>query len=123
MSCLLLASPTELLWRGERYPPLPVVPNVWTCVWLRGMSRIGEWVGRSIGCPYESPGMDGIFPALLQERQEVLIPYLVKIFRACLATGYMPAIWRQVKVVFVPKRDNNSYGGPRDFRALSLTSL
>jgi len=50
--------------------------------------------------PYKSPGMDGIFPAPLQEGKEVLIPYLVKIFCACLATGYVPAIWCQVKVVF-----------------------
>jgi len=30
--------------------------------------------------PYKSPGMDGKFPALLQEGQENLVPYLVKIF-------------------------------------------
>lgn len=46
--------------------------------------------------PY-NPEMDGIFPALLQEEWEVLIAYLVKIFHACLATGYVPAIWHQVK--------------------------
>ena len=48
-------------------------------------------------------GKDGIFPALLQEGQKVVIPYLVRIFRACLSTGYVPAIWRQVKVLFTPK--------------------
>ena len=52
--------------------------------------------------------MDGIFPALLQEGQEDLIPYLVRIFHACLATGYAPAMWRQVKVVFIPKPSRNS---------------
>jgi len=46
---------------------------------------------------------DGIFPALLQEGQRTVVPYLVRIFRACLATGYVPAIWRQVKIVFIPK--------------------
>jgi hypothetical protein len=34
--------------------------------------------------PHKSPGMDGIFPVLLQEGWEVLIPYLIRIFRACL---------------------------------------
>jgi hypothetical protein len=53
--------------------------------------------------PYKSPGMDGIFPALLQKGQEILIHYLIRIFRACLATGFVSAVWRQVKVVFVPK--------------------
>ena len=83
--------------------------------------RVG-WASDSFA-PYKSPGMDGIFPALLQEGREVLIPYLVRIFRACLATGYVPAMWCQVKVVFIPKHGRNSYCGPRDFRPISLTSF
>ena len=67
--------------------------------------------------------MDGIFPALLQEGRGVLIPYMVKIFRTCLATGYVLAVWRQVKVVFIPKPGRSSYCGPRDFRPISLTSF
>ena len=65
--------------------------------------------------------MDGIFAALLQEGWEVLIPYLARIFRACLATGYTPAVWRQVKVVFIPKPGRNSCCGPKDFRPISHT--
>ena len=83
--------------------------------------RVG-WATDSF-VPHRSPGMDGIFPALLQEGQEVLIPYLAKIFRACLATGYVPAIWCQVKAVFIPKPGRNSYGRPRDFTPISLTSF
>jgi hypothetical protein len=52
--------------------------------------------------------MDGIFPALLQEGWEILVPYLVRIFRACLATGYVPMAWHQVKVVFIPKPGRNT---------------
>jgi hypothetical protein len=40
----------------------------------------------------------------------------VKIFRACLATGYVPAIWRLVKLVFITKSGRYSYSGPREFR-------
>jgi hypothetical protein len=65
--------------------------------------------------PYKSPSVDGIFPALLQEGREVLVPYLVRIFRACLATVYVPAIWRQVKVVFIHK--------PGGIRSLDLVTL
>jgi hypothetical protein len=70
---------------------------------------------------YKSPGMDGIFPALFQEGQRILIPYLVKIFCACLANGYVPAIWHQVKIVFIPKPSRNSYGRPRDIKPISVT--
>jgi len=84
--------------------------------------RTVEWSIDSLA-PYKSPVVDGIFPALLQEGREVVIPYLVRIFRACKATGYVPAIWRQVKVVFIPKPRRNSYSGPRDYRPISLTSF
>jgi hypothetical protein len=32
-------------------------------------------------------------------------------------------MWRQVKVVFIPKPGRNSYCGLRDFRPISLTSF
>ena len=72
--------------------------------------------------PYKSPGVDGIFPAVLQEGREILIPYLIRIFCACLATGFVLAIWRQVKVVFIPKPSRSSYCGPKDFRPVSQHS-
>jgi hypothetical protein len=31
--------------------------------------------------------------------------------------------WRQVKVVFIPKPGRATYGGPKDYRPISLTSL
>jgi hypothetical protein len=80
-----------------------------------------EWTIDSF-TPFKSPGMDGIFPAVLQEGREVVIPYLLRIFHPCLSTGHVPAIWRQVKVVFIPKPGRNPYNGPRDFRPISLTS-
>jgi hypothetical protein len=64
-----------------------------------------------------------IFPALLLEGQEVLVPYLVRIFCTCLATGCVPTTWCQVKVVFIPKPGGDSYGGPKGYRPISLTSF
>jgi len=81
-----------------------------------------EWSIDSFA-PYKSPGVNGKFPALLQKVRDVAIPYLVRIFRACLATGYVPALWRQVKVVNIPKPVRNAYSGPRDYRPISLTAF
>jgi hypothetical protein len=50
-----------------------------------------EWAIDSFA-PYKSPGVDGIIPSLLQEGREAVIPYLVRIFRACLSIGYIPGI-------------------------------
>ena len=72
-----------------------------------------EWAIDSFAS-YKSPGVDGIFLALLQR---------CGIFRACLSTGYVPAIWQQVKVVFIPKPGRNFYSRPRDYRPISLTSF
>ena len=63
--------------------------------------RMVEWALDSFA-PYRRPGAEGIFPALLQEGREVLLPHLVRIFRASLATGYVKVSLRQVKVVFIP---------------------
>jgi hypothetical protein len=71
-----------------------------------------EWAIDSFA-PYKSPGADGIFPALLQQGREILIPYLIKIFRACLAKGYVPTAWRQVKVVFIKSQVGVPTVGPR----------
>jgi hypothetical protein len=81
-----------------------------------------EWAIDSFA-PYKSPDVGGIFPSLLQEGREFLIPYPIKNFRASLATGYVPTAWRQVKVVFIPKPGRNSYSGPKNFRSISLTSF
>jgi hypothetical protein len=58
--------------------------------------------------PDKSTGMDGIFPALLLEGREVVIPYLVRIFHACLSTGCVQDVCRQVKIMFIPKPGRNS---------------
>jgi hypothetical protein len=39
---------------------------------------------------YKSPGENDIFPALLQEDLQVIICLVMKIFRACIALGYVP---------------------------------
>jgi hypothetical protein len=79
-----------------------------------------EWAINTFSS-HKIPGMDGLFLALLQQGWRIVTLYLVKIFCVCLAMGYVPAIWRQVKVEFIPKPGRNSYTVPRDFRPISLT--
>jgi hypothetical protein len=67
--------------------------------------------------------MEGISPALLHEGQRFVFPYLVKTFHGCVVTGYILALWHQVKIVFKPKSGKNSYRGPRYFRPINLKSF
>jgi hypothetical protein len=47
-----------------------------------------EWAIDSLAS-YKSPGMDGIFLALLKEEQRIFVTYLVKIFHAWLHSSHM----------------------------------
>ena len=81
-----------------------------------------EWAINSFArC--KSPGMDGIFPAVLQEWWRIVVPYLVRIFHACLVTGCVPAVWCLVKVMLINKPNRSSCTGPRDCRLISLISF
>jgi len=44
--------------------------------------------------PFKSPGIDGIYPILLQKGLQHLLDPLCDIYRASLALGYIPQIWR-----------------------------
>ncbi|CAH2097628.1 unnamed protein product [Euphydryas editha] len=73
--------------------------------------------------PYKSAGLDGIFPGLLRWSDKKLIDHLVSIYRSCLAYRYTPKVWREVKVVFIPKPGKGDYSQPKSFRPISLTSF
>jgi len=73
--------------------------------------------------PYKSAGKDAIFPALLQQGKEVLIPLLTEIFRASVTLSYIPKAWRKVRVVFIPKAGRRDKTTPKAFRPISLSSV
>ena len=81
-----------------------------------------ESVKASIGSfkPYKSPGIDGIYPALLQQGMDFLVDYLVDIYRDCIQQGKSPARWLETKVVFIPKPGKVSYDEANKFRPISL---
>lgn len=73
--------------------------------------------------PFKSPGIDGVFPALLQHGIDLLEPYLMQLFHYCIQRSYVPRLWRKVKVVFIPKPGKSDYTSAKSFRPISLTSF
>lgn len=71
---------------------------------------------------FKSPGMDGVYPALIQQGGERLITLLTEICKASLVLKYIPKAWRHVKVVFIPKAGKRDKTLPKAFRPISLTS-
>ena len=94
--------------------------------WDAAKEVVGEqrvkWALNSFS-PYKSPGPDGIYPILLQKGAKLLVPHLCRIFKACIAYGYIPKIWRQVKVIYIPKPGKDNYEEARAFRPISLSSF
>ena len=72
---------------------------------------------------FKAAGPDGIFPALLQVGANTLLSALEKLYRACLALGYVPIGWRMARVAFLPKPGKAQHTVPKDFRPINLTSF
>jgi len=66
--------------------------------------------------PFKSAGPDVIRPIMLQAVCEHLLPWLLKIFRGCLTTEYVPKGWREVRVAFIPKAGKINHCSPKDQR-------
>lgn len=73
--------------------------------------------------PYKSPGVDEIYPIMLQIIMRYINPFLCSIYKSALAFGYIPKIWQKVKVIFIPKPGKSDYTAPKSFRPISLTSF
>jgi hypothetical protein len=71
--------------------------------------------------PFKAAGTDEIVPALLQQGEERIAPHLCRIYRACLAYGFIPIAWRQVKVTFIPKPGKLDYTEAKAYRPISLS--
>ena len=72
---------------------------------------------------FTSPGIDGIYPVVLQKGIDIIIERLVRLLQASIALGYIPTQWRTARVVFVPKPGHNDYTQPKSFRPISLMSF
>jgi hypothetical protein len=73
--------------------------------------------------PFKSAGTDGIVPVLLQKGAEHVAPHLCRIFRACMASGFITSVWRKVKVTFISKPGKLDYTEAKAYRPISLISF
>ena len=86
-----------------------------------GFGRV-KWAVNSF-LPYKSPGPDGVYPVLLQKGLEALEVPLTKVFRACIALGYVPVKWRISRVAFIPKGGRVGHSVPKDYRPVTMMSF
>ena len=73
--------------------------------------------------PNKAAGPDGLKPCILQALTEDAVGYLTDIFTKSLAAGYVPAAWREMKVVFIPKPGKATYDTAKAFRPITLSNF
>ena len=72
---------------------------------------------------FKSPGVDGIFPALLQRACDLIMNPLIVMFQCSLRLGYIPFGWCKARVTFIPKAGKRPSDLPESFRPIALTSF
>jgi len=79
-----------------------------------------KWAYESMA-PYKSPGEEGILPVLVQHGMQYAATPICKLYRASLATGYIPLSWRIARSPFIPKPGRLDYTNSKTFRPINLT--
>ena len=70
----------------------------------------------------KSPGPDGLKPLVFSYFPPNLIEHLNTLYKASIALSFTPTLWKQTKVVFIPKIGKDDYSVPKAFRPISLSN-
>lgn len=62
-------------------------------------------------------------PKILHEECESILGPITRMFRRCIATGYMSEIWKKTRISFKPNPRENDYSMVKSFKPISLTSF
>ena len=88
-----------------------------------------EWIDAGLVCkafrrflPYKAAGPDGLKPVVLQHLPPEMINAITLIFQACIALKHTPKVWRDTKVIFLPKPGKPTYDSPKSYRPISLSN-
>ncbi|KAG0414895.1 hypothetical protein HPB47_007941 [Ixodes persulcatus] len=73
--------------------------------------------------PSQSPGPDGIHPALLKAPGQQLAPLLARLFQQLLDTGCVPVPGKQAYVTPIYKGNGSPADKPESYRPISTTSV
>ena len=80
-------------------------------------TEVVRWSLLSFGT-FKSAGVDEIFPGLIQKGIEILLEPIRSLYIASYRFAYVPKVWREAQVVYIPKSGNRSPDDPRSWRAV-----
>jgi hypothetical protein len=71
----------------------------------------------------KAPGPDEFWAECLQAMDDLTVNYIIKLYGASIALEYVPAKWREVTVIFIPKPGKSDYTDKKAFRTISWMSV
>ena len=73
--------------------------------------------------PLKAAGPDELKPLILQKLTPKLYSYLTELYQVSVRRGYAPKVWREMKVVFLPKSGKTDYGQAKSYRPITLSNF
>ena len=70
----------------------------------------------------KSPGPDEIRPVIFEHLTAEYLDFLQTIYKASIYLHYTPKLWRDTKVIFIPKPGKATYRKAKSFRPISLSN-
>lgn len=70
----------------------------------------------------KSPGPDQIQPFLFEHLTDKFIDHLTFIYKCAIYLHYTPILWKETKVIFIPKPGKDDYSISKNFRPISLSN-
>ena len=70
----------------------------------------------------KSPGPDGIKPIIFPFIPRPFLEQIAITYKACIALEYTPALWKESKVIFIPKPGKDSVVSCQDFSLYTPTA-
>ena len=88
-----------------------------------------EWItpslvrrSMSLFKPNKAAGPDELKPLVFKHLPDNAINALTTIYKACVALGHTPDVWRETKVIFLAKPGKTCYDIPKSYRPISLSN-
>ena len=70
----------------------------------------------------KSPGPDNFKPIMFKYFTKPIYKYITDIYKACVILQFTPSLWRDTRVIFIPKPGKESYNKAKSFRPISLSN-
>ena len=87
------------------------------------LSSLADTEDCLLGSGNTAPGLDHLTTSVLKAVWETIGPIIQTIYVACLTVGYHPHIWKEARVVMVPKPNKDDTSDPRNWRPIALLSV